>query len=212
MMPAMDGFTLLETLKKSESFSMIPVIMLTALSDVNYKLKALTIGVDDYLNKPFIASELLARVHNLVLRYQARKAYMLEIEETEADEEKIPDAFTPQTKQPIIIEKSDATLIAKVAEIIEQNMDNPDFKLNHLTSIIYLSERQLRRKIKLITGLSPKKFQHEIQLQKAKALLEEGTYNNVKAVALSVGMHNTTRFNKLYVDRFGKHPSRYFNS
>ena len=71
---------------------------------------------------------------------------------------------------------------------------------------------QLRRKIKLITGLCPKKFQQEIQLQKAKMLLKEGKYNNVKAVTLSVGMDNTSQFNKLYEGRFEKHPNCFFTS
>ncbi|MEM6685684.1 MAG: ATP-binding protein [Bacteroidota bacterium] len=210
MMPAMDGFTFVETLKKSESYAGIPIIMLTALSDVNYKLKALTIGVDDYINKPFLAPELLARVHNLVVRYQTKKEYVLENVATIAHEEKVAKVFAPQAKPSVVIEKSDAKLVAKVAEIIKQNMDNPDFKLTELTKKVHLGERQLRRKIKLITGLSPKKFQQEIQLLEARTILEEGRYNNAKAVALSVGMDNTSRFNKLYVERFGKHPAHYF--
>jgi signal transduction histidine kinase/DNA-binding response OmpR family regulator len=210
MMPAMDGFTLLETLKKSTSYSNIPMIMLTALSDISYKLKALTIGVDDYLSKPFMATELVARTHNLIQRYQSRKEFVTEHRETVEDKEEVATVFTQQTELPTIIEKSDTELIAKVGEIIEQNMDNPDFKLNDLPEKVYLSERQLRRKIKLITGLSPKKFQQEIQLLKARKLLEEGVYTNVKAVVISVGMQNTTRFSKLYVQRFGKHPTSYF--
>ncbi len=91
-------------------------------------------------------------------------------------------------------------------------MHNPDFKLHDLTKALYLGERQLRRKIKLITGLSPKKFQQEIVLNKARKLLESDTYSNVKAVALSVGMDNTTRFAKLYEARFGKHPYAYFKA
>lgn len=214
MMPAMDGFTLLETLKESEAYREIPIIMLTALADIKYKLNALTIGVDDYLTKPFIASELLARIQNLLQRYQSRKEFKEEIQAAVRFEDELlentPENNDIYVDQSVKTSKSDTELIAKVAEIIEKNMDNPDFKLNDLTEKIYLSERQLRRKIKLITGLSPKKFQQEIQLLKARTLLEEDTYRNVKAVAMSLGMQNTTRFSKLYVERFGKHPSSYF--
>ncbi|AXG69229.1 sensor histidine kinase TmoS [Kordia sp. SMS9] len=214
MMPAMDGFTLLETLKESDAYREIPIIMLTALSDIKYKLNALTIGVDDYLTKPFIASELLARIQNLLQRYQSRKEFKEEIEATVHMDDELLE-MTPKNNSiymglSVKTSKSDTELIEKVAEIIEENMDNSDFKLNDLSEKTYLSERQLRRKIKLITGLSPKKFQREIQLLKARTLFEDGTYNNVKAVAMSVGMHNTTRFSKLYMERFGKHPSNYF--
>ncbi|PTX64102.1 signal transduction histidine kinase [Kordia periserrulae] len=216
MMPAMDGFTLLETLKASEVYCNIPVIMLTALSDIKYKIKALTFGVDDYLSKPFVAAELLARVYNLLMRSESRKQFLEESTQTVEHEEEVSEAFTEQlttiAEEKAIIKKSDKLLIDKVAEIIAQNIDNPDFKLTDLTEKVYVSERQLRRKIKLITGLSPKKFQQEIQLLKARTLLEEDTYSNVKAVAISVGIHNSTRFSKLYIERFGKHPATYFTA
>jgi signal transduction histidine kinase/DNA-binding response OmpR family regulator len=216
MMPAMDGFTLLETLKQSDAYHDIPIIMLTALSEIKYKTKALTIGVDDYLTKPFVASELLARTQNLIERYNSRKE-LKEEDTTAFDTEEIlytnDDVEGNQITIPsteATVTKSDTELIAKVAEIIEENMMNPDFKLHELSEKVYLSERQLRRKIKCITGLSPKKFQQEILLMKARTLLEESEYSNVKAVALSVGMNNTTRFSKLYESRFGKHPNSYF--
>lgn len=215
MMPAMDGFTLLETLKESEEYYDIPVIMLTALSDVSYKIKALTFGVDDYVRKPFVAAELLARVYNVLMRSQNRKQFLEEIQTSDLEEDSLgvfAEQSTSLASQTIAIKKSDKDLIAKVSKIIEENISNPDFKLNDLTEKVYVSERQLRRKIKLITGLSPKKFQQEIQLLKARTLLEEDTYSNVKAVAISVGMNNTTRFSKLYVERFGKHPATYFTT
>ena len=54
MMPIMDGFQLLEKIKSKDNLRHLPVIMLTARADVKVKLKALRIGVDDYLTKPFI--------------------------------------------------------------------------------------------------------------------------------------------------------------
>ncbi len=210
MMPVMDGFTFLEAIKQSETHYDVPIIMLTALSEIRYKLKALTIGADDYLTKPFVSKELLARTHNLIERYCSRK-------KVKAESTILDVTIEESSSESTIINvgkhtKSDIELMTKVAKIIEQNIDNPDFKLNDLTEEIYLSERQLRRKIKLITGLSPKKFQQEILLSKARTLLEEGIYYNTKAVALSVGMQNTTRFSKLYEARFGKHPSDYFKA
>ena len=66
MMPIMDGYQLLEQLKTSEQYQFIPVIMLTALANAEHKLKALRIGVDDYMLKPFSEEELMARVENLL--------------------------------------------------------------------------------------------------------------------------------------------------
>ena len=73
MMPIMDGFQLLVKLKADENLQSIPVIMLTARAEMQDKLKALTIGVDDYLIKPFVEDELFARIENLLRNKEARK-------------------------------------------------------------------------------------------------------------------------------------------
>ncbi|MBN8202921.1 MULTISPECIES: response regulator transcription factor [Bacillaceae] len=67
MMPGMDGWGVLEKIREK---SACPVIMLTALGDIDYKLKGLNTGADDYISKPFIGDEVVARV-NAVLRRSA---------------------------------------------------------------------------------------------------------------------------------------------
>lgn len=66
MMPIMDGFELLEEIKKDETLHEISLIMLTARAEQEDKLFALTMGIDDYLTKPFNASEFLARIKNIL--------------------------------------------------------------------------------------------------------------------------------------------------
>lgn len=65
MLPGIDGFKVLETLRRSAS---TPVLMLTARDDVADRVKGLEGGADDYLAKPFAFSELLARVRALLRR------------------------------------------------------------------------------------------------------------------------------------------------
>ena len=62
MMPGMDGFAVARQLKESETSCFIPVIMVTALSDVKSRIQALDAGADDFLSKPADKAELLARV------------------------------------------------------------------------------------------------------------------------------------------------------
>jgi class 3 adenylate cyclase len=61
-MPNMTGFEVAEVLKSQPHTAQIPIIMLTALSDVESRVKGLALGADDYLPKPFSPKELLARV------------------------------------------------------------------------------------------------------------------------------------------------------
>ena len=76
-MPVMDGFQVMEKLKKIESGSYIPVIVLTAQPE--HKLRALKTGAKDFISKPFDLAEVLARVHNMLevrlLHLEMKKLY-----------------------------------------------------------------------------------------------------------------------------------------
>ena len=67
MLPHKDGWVILKEIRKE---SQCPVIMLTALGDVNYRLEGLNKGADDYITKPFVADEVIARVKAVLRRTQ----------------------------------------------------------------------------------------------------------------------------------------------
>lgn len=79
MMPEMDGFELLENVKKQASTADLPVIVLTARHEKDSRLNALRIGVDEYLTKPFSIDELFATVKHLIQNYKQRKNTLLKI-------------------------------------------------------------------------------------------------------------------------------------
>ena len=68
MMPRMDGFEVLLRLKNDPATAQIPVIMLTARRSERDIVSALERGADDYLVKPFIPDELLARIFKLIVK------------------------------------------------------------------------------------------------------------------------------------------------
>lgn len=68
MMPDVDGFTVAKRIRQNEETKNIPIIMLTALSQLNDKVNGFNIGVDDYLVKPFEVEELMVRVRALLKR------------------------------------------------------------------------------------------------------------------------------------------------
>jgi two-component system sensor histidine kinase/response regulator len=73
MMPKLDGYDVCQRLKSDENTKYIPVLMLTAKSEVEDKVKGLDIGADHYLAKPFDYKELSARVRSLVATKAARE-------------------------------------------------------------------------------------------------------------------------------------------
>jgi pilus assembly protein CpaE len=75
MLPDMDGFQILERLKRDPKFGSIPVIVITAKDELDKKLKAFELGADDYLVKPFQPEELVARMGILARRRRAAQAH-----------------------------------------------------------------------------------------------------------------------------------------
>ena len=67
-MPGMDGFELLERLRKVPAFHEIPIIMLTSLGKEEDVRRGFDLGASDYMVKPFSPVEVLARIRRLLLR------------------------------------------------------------------------------------------------------------------------------------------------
>ncbi len=85
MMPYMDGFELVEAIKE---FKDVPLIMLTAKSQSQDKLRGFSVGVDDYVVKPFDPSELMARVRAIFKRYAINMSNIITIGNVEFDGDK----------------------------------------------------------------------------------------------------------------------------
>ena len=73
MMPKMDGFEVIDNLRADSRTRAIPVIMLTARTQINEKLQGLDAGADDYITKPFDLKELTARIRAVLGRTQPTK-------------------------------------------------------------------------------------------------------------------------------------------
>ncbi len=68
MMPVMDGWETLKRIRENKKFNTIPIIMLTAVDEDYKQISGLKIGADDYIVKPFILPNLLARIEALIRR------------------------------------------------------------------------------------------------------------------------------------------------
>ena len=77
MLPAVDGLTVLRTLRGAGNAT--PVLVLTALGDVDHRVEGLRAGADDYLVKPFAYAELSARIDSLLRRRQSSSAETTEL-------------------------------------------------------------------------------------------------------------------------------------
>ncbi len=205
MMPVMDGFEFLETIKADDRWRHIPVIMLTAKVNVKAKIKALRIGVDDYLNKPFEEEELKARIENLLRNYQERMV-MATLKETNGANQKEDDKPAP------IIAQVDSQWLEEVENIFAGILADTQFTMEWVASEAGLSLRQFTRRLKQLTGLTPNLYLREMRLQVAKDYLYQGKFATIKETSYAVGFSDTKYFSRLFQQRFGLQPSVYASS
>lgn len=78
MMPDVDGYEVTRILRREPQFAATPILVLTAQSGLQDKIKSFEVGADDHLTKPFEAAELVVRVTNLLRRVEAVKSSRIE--------------------------------------------------------------------------------------------------------------------------------------
>lgn len=208
MMPVMDGFQLLEKLKSDDRYRHLPVVMLTALADKQDRLRALRIGVDDYLIKPFEEDELLARLHNLV--HHARGRFLPEktegSEPLPAEGTKASELEAPPPRQ---FSADDLAWLETLEQLVLREMSNFNLSADMLADHLAVSRPTFFRRTKLLTGLTVQQYVAEVRFRTARAGLEQGRFPSVKTAALSVGLKDVEHFSQQFRMRFGKLPSGY---
>lgn len=98
MMPNMDGWDTLKAIRKNKKTERIPVIMITAVSEDQKVVSGLKIGADDYIVKPFILPNLLARIEAVLRRSNWQKEVQPKQEKTLNKDVNI-EALTPKEKE-----------------------------------------------------------------------------------------------------------------
>ncbi|MEM6379133.1 MAG: response regulator, partial [Bacteroidota bacterium] len=114
MMPQKDGFEVCETLKADMRSSHIPIILLTAKSDVASRIAGLKYGADDYLSKPFHEEELLVRMQNLLKTRQLLQERYQNIYEA------------PLPKVKLAAPNTEDAFILKIKALFEEHILDPD--------------------------------------------------------------------------------------
>ncbi len=198
MMPVMDGFEFLEIVKSDDRWRHIPVIMLTAKVNIKARLKALRVGVDDYLTKPFMEEELKARIDNLLRNYHER---MLLFSKMNANRE--------TAKYRPVIAEADALWLEEVEMQLNKFLPENNLNMERVAEALFISYRHFTRRLKNLTGLTPSKYLKEMRLNRGKEYLLSGKYKTIKEVAYAVGFADARYFSDLCQKHFGCHPSEF---
>jgi signal transduction histidine kinase/DNA-binding response OmpR family regulator len=196
MMPVMNGLEFCQELKNDEFISHIPVILLTALSENEDKVKGYGLGADGYIVKPFEPSLLKTVIENIIKsRLELKAKFSGEVE----------SKIGMLTHSPV-----DEEFMAKVTGLINDNISELDLSTEFLCDKLGVSSSKLYRKIKELTDLAPNEFIRTIRLKKAAQLLKTKKYN-VSEVTDLVGFNDPLYFSRCFKKQFGFPPSKLIN-
>lgn len=194
MMPVMDGFALLQSVKTNIEFSHIPVILLTAKNTMQARLEGLELGADAYIEKPFSTNLLMAQISNLLSnRDNIRKFYF-----------NSPIA----NMKSMAYTKADEGFLEKLNEIINENIGNTELDVNMIADLMHLSRPTLYRKIRAISDLTPNDLIKISRLKKAAELLLQGNMK-IYEISEAVGFSSQSYFWSAFIKQFGMSPSKY---
>ena len=190
MMPEKSGYEVCETLKQDERASHIPIILLTAKATQADKVEGLKYGADAYLSKPFDKEELLIRLKKLVAsRRQLQQRYASGATAYQSAEPSVDDIF-----------------LQKLWEHIQANLSDAEFGVAQLAEAVLMSQMQLYRKLKALTGKTPSQFIRSYRLQKGLELLQKGELT-ISEIAYETGFTDPSYFSRVFHTEFGKPPS-----
>ncbi|WP_418698984.1 two-component regulator propeller domain-containing protein [Bacteroides sp.] len=188
MMPEMDGLELCEHLKSELDYSHIPIILLTAKTTLQAKIEGMKLGADVYIEKPFSVEYLKVCVSNLLSNREKLRASF------------VHSPFV-QTGS-MAMTKADETFLKTLKEVVVANMQNPDFCLDDMASLLNMSRSSLNRKIKGILDMTPNDYIRLERLKKAAQLLKEGECK-INEVCYMTGFNTPSYFTKCFQKQFG---------
>ena len=194
MMPVMDGIKLCKNVKQNIRTCHIPVIILSAKTDIKDQMEGLQMGADDYIPKPFSLAILTTKIQNMMRtrrRMLDKYAKSLEVE---------PEKIT--------FNAMDEALLKRAMAIVEKNMDNIEFSTDEFAREMNMSRSNLHLKLKAITGESTIDFIRKIRFNEAAKLLKDGRYT-VAEVSTMVGFNTPSYFATSFKKYFGCLPTEY---
>ena len=194
MMPVMDGIKLCKNVKQNIRTCHIPVIILSAKSEVKDQMEGLQMGADDYIPKPFSLAILTTKIQNMMRtrrRMLERYSKSLEVE---------PEKIT--------FNAMDEALLKRAVAIVEKNMDNIEFSTDEFAREMNMSRSNLHLKLKAITGESTIDFIRKIRFNEAAKLLKDGRYT-IAEVSTMVGFNTPSYFATSFKKYFGCLPTEY---
>ncbi len=189
MMPVMDGIELTSTIKQSNDYAQLPVIMLTAKTQEEYRDEAVTRGADAYITTPIEMSRLQLRIDN-----------MLE------NRERIRRKFSSQTEFEVEEQhysNPDEVFVQKAIDCVKAHLDDTEYNRESFARDMCVSSSTLYNKLRALTGQNIVGFITSIRLKEACKILKRQPDILISDLAVRVGFNTPKYFSRCFSKEFG---------
>ncbi len=194
MMPEMDGLALCQRIKENTNYSHIPVILLTARTNMEVEIEGIENGADAYITKPFKWKHVMAVVNNLLTsREQLKQKF---------------SQYPFEDPGSLVTNTGDKKFINQVTELIMAHLDDPQFSVTELSNELAMSRSNLHKKLKAISGHVPNKFIRLIRLKHAAKLLLQKEYS-IAEIGYMTGFNSPSYFSKCFNLQFKLSPKEF---
>jgi signal transduction histidine kinase/CheY-like chemotaxis protein/AraC-like DNA-binding protein/sugar lactone lactonase YvrE len=191
MMPEMDGIELCSKLRENFDTSHLPMILLTAKSEIEDRIAGLKAGADSYIPKPFHPEHLRVRIEKLLHLWEGMKSRFGRSDDNATLVKDIPDPF-----------------FQKMISYIDENLDDETFSSERLCDKLAISKSSLYNKTKSLLGTTPNSLINQRRLSKAAILLKSSSMT-VSEIIDQTGFASRTHFYELFNKAYGCSPSDY---
>lgn len=189
-MGEMSGYEFCKRLKANQLYCHIPVILITAKSQITEQVEGLNVGASAYVTKPFNPEYLKALVKSLLQNRDNIRSLLLS--SSANNSQTITNALSAQ----------DMAFMNNLYQLMDSMMSQDDLNFNLIAEKLCMSRSKFNYKLKGLTGETPIHFFLKYKLNKAAELLKSGKYN-----ASEVG--TVSHFSVSFKKQFGVNPSEY---
>ena len=199
LMPEMDGLELSKRVKENLATSHIPFLILTAVHSEENEKKCYSIGVDEYLCKPFDADIFKYRIRNILT---LRRGYQERLSQ--------PAVLSDISELGLIEESRDKIFMDRAMELMKLHYAEAEYGLDAFVRDMGYSKTLVNQKMQSLGGMPIGQFMKNFRLDMGCQLLEQGKGDaNVSEVAYAVGFNDPKYFTKCFKQRFGCLPSSF---
>ncbi len=194
IMGEMSGYDFCRKLKSNLMYSHIPVVLITAKSNIDEQISGLRLGAVAYVTKPFDP----AYLHALVESQLANMRHLRQRLGDSTSTESLADDMSEQ----------DRHFMDELYALMERHSAELDLNVSTVCHDLLISQSKFNYKLKELTGDTPGVFFRKYKLNRAARLLREGKHN-VSEVAVMTGFSTAAHFSVAFKKQFGVVPSEY---